>query len=231
MHKSPCDERRLEVLRASCTGQPREMVNLFFAPMRNMSFSRRIERALDRLRQRCGVSGGLTSEPKIAKICTKPRVAISVASLKAFNEDLNTLEVYAHAHDELDKVSGQLMLDTANRLLKRRYLDYLDEKSINLNQPGCESLREFVVHELNLMTSDYAQSFLKSDDKDRASGSCNGHRALHVRQVTVKGERPGARLVETVGESSGSCNKIPHSVNPRVFCMQRPAFKTFFNQL
>ena len=142
------DKRRLEVLRASCIGQPREMVNLFFAPMRNMSASRRIEKALDRLRQRYGVSGGLTSEPKIAKILTGPRVAMSVASLKAFNEDLKTLEVYAHAHDELDKLSGQLMLDTANRLpgvLKRRYLDYLKKEGFSLNQPGFESLREFVV--------------------------------------------------------------------------------------
>ena len=144
MHESPYDERRLEVLRASCIGQPREMVNLFFAPMRNMSTSRRIERALDRLRQIYGVSGGLTSEPKIAKIRTGPKVSMSIASLKAFNEDLNTLEVYAHAHDELDKLSGQLMLDTVNRLpgvLKRRYLDYLDKKSINLHQPGFESAR------------------------------------------------------------------------------------------
>ena len=39
MHESPYDERRLEVLRASCIGQPREMVNLFFAPMRNMNAS------------------------------------------------------------------------------------------------------------------------------------------------------------------------------------------------
>ena len=81
-----------------------------------VSISKRIERALDSLRQRYGVSGGLTSESKIAKIRTRPRVAMSVASLKAFNEDLNTLEVYAHAHDELDKLSGQLILDTANRL-------------------------------------------------------------------------------------------------------------------
>ena len=221
MHESPYDERRLEVLRASCIGQPREMVNLFFAPMRNMSTSRRIERALDRSRQRYGISGGLTSETKIAKIRTGPRVAMSVASLKAFNEDLNTLEVYAHAHDELDKLSGQLMLDTANRLpgvLKRRYLDYLDKKSVNLNQPGFESLREFVVHELNLMSSDYAQSFFKSDDKDRASGPSNGHTALRVRQVAVIGERPGARSAETVGESSRSCSKTQHSTKPPPVC-------------
>ena len=32
MVESPLEERRLEVLRASCVGQPREMVNLFFAP-------------------------------------------------------------------------------------------------------------------------------------------------------------------------------------------------------
>ena len=134
MHKSLYDERWLEVLRASCIGQPWEMVNLFFAPMRNMSVCRRIERALDRLRQRYAVSGGLTSEPKIAKIRTGPRVAMSVASLKTFNEDVNTFDVYAHAHDELDKLSGQLMLDTANRLpgvLKRKYLDYLDKKVLS----------------------------------------------------------------------------------------------------
>ena len=133
MHESPYDERRLEVLRASCIGQPRETVNLFFAPMRNMSTFKRIERSLDRLRQRYGVCGGLTSEPKVAKIRTGPWVAMSVASLKAFNEDLNTLKVYARAHDELYKLSGQLMLDTANRLpgvLKRRYLD---KKNIDLN--------------------------------------------------------------------------------------------------
>ena len=113
-----------------------------------------------------------------------------VALLKAFNEDLNTFEVNAHAHDELDKLSGQLMLDTTNRLpgiLKQKYLDYLDKKSNNLNQSGFESLREFVVHELSKMISDYARSFFKSDDKDRASRSGNGYMAFRVRQVAVKG--------------------------------------------
>ena len=142
------------VLRASCIGQPRDMVNLFFTPMRNMNIYKRIERALDRLRQRYDVSGGLTSEPKIAKIRTGPRVAMSVALLKAFNEDPNTLEVYAHAHDELDKLYEQLRLDTANRLSGMLKRSYLDKKSINLNQPGFESLCEFVVHELKIMTSD-----------------------------------------------------------------------------
>ena len=52
MSESPCNERRLEILRASCTGQPREIVNLFLAPMKSLSTSERIEKALDRLRQR-----------------------------------------------------------------------------------------------------------------------------------------------------------------------------------
>ena len=51
MSESPFEERKLEVLRASCVGQPREMVNLFCVPMKNMSTYRRIEKALDRLRQ------------------------------------------------------------------------------------------------------------------------------------------------------------------------------------
>ena len=45
MNESPCDERRLEVLRASCVGQPREMVNLFCAPMKSITTSQRIEKA------------------------------------------------------------------------------------------------------------------------------------------------------------------------------------------
>ena len=44
MVESPHEERRLEVLRASCVGQPREMVNLFFAPFKSMSTSEQIER-------------------------------------------------------------------------------------------------------------------------------------------------------------------------------------------
>ena len=67
------------------------MVNLFLAPMKNMSTSQRIEKALGRLRQRYGVSGGLTSEQKIIEIRNGPRVVFNVASLKAYNEDLNTL--------------------------------------------------------------------------------------------------------------------------------------------
>ena len=43
MHESPYDERRLEVLKASCIGQPREMVNLFFAPMRNRVLLRELK--------------------------------------------------------------------------------------------------------------------------------------------------------------------------------------------
>ena len=116
MRESPYDERRLEVLKTLCIGQLQKIFNLFFAPMRNISTSKRIEKNLDCLPQRYDVSGGLTSKPKIAKIRTGLRVAMSVASLKTFNEDLNTFEVYAHAHDELDKLSGELMLHTAKRL-------------------------------------------------------------------------------------------------------------------
>ena len=104
--------------------------------------------------------GGLTSQPKVVAVRKGPKVAFNLTSLKLFNEDLNTLEVFAHVHDEVEKLSGQFMLDTVSRLpgtLKRRYLDYLDKKRIGLNQPSFESLRSFVVHEIQvmrLMTSD-----------------------------------------------------------------------------
>ena len=36
MDESFCNERRLEVLRASCVDHPREIVNLFLVPRKNM---------------------------------------------------------------------------------------------------------------------------------------------------------------------------------------------------
>ena len=56
------------------------------------------------------------------------------------------------AHDEVDKLFGQLFLDTACRLphaLEQKYLDYLNKKGLDLNCPGFESLRDFVGNEIN----------------------------------------------------------------------------------
>ena len=128
MDESPNDERRLEVLRTSCIGQPREMINLFCAPMRGMTTAQRIEKAWSRSRQRYGVTGGLTSEPTVIAIRHGPKVSHTSASLKLFNEDLNTIEVFAYADGEYNRFTGQLLLDTANRmpnLLKRRYRDFV----------------------------------------------------------------------------------------------------------
>ena len=90
-----------------------------------MRTSQRIEKALDRLHQRYGVSGGLTSKPKVIAVRNGPKVSFTSTSLKLFNEDLNTLEVFAYAHDEVEKLSGQLLIETSNRLpslLKKTYL-------------------------------------------------------------------------------------------------------------
>ena len=174
MEESPFGERRLEVLRASCVGEPREMVNLFFAPFKNMTTQQRIDRALKRLRQRYGVPSGFVSEPKVAEVRNGPKVTHTVSSLKSFNEDLITLEIFAYGHNQVEKLSGQLLLDTANRLpanLKRRYLDKLDKSLLDLNQPsfeGFELLRKFVAHEIKLMTSDYAQALFKTEEKDKS---------------------------------------------------------------
>ena len=80
--------------------------------MRNLSTSERIEKALHRLRQRHGVSGGLTTEPLVGAIRNGSKISFNAASLKLFNEDLNTLEVFAYAHNEVEKLSGQLYLWT-----------------------------------------------------------------------------------------------------------------------
>ena len=76
------------------------------------------------MRQRYAVSGGLTSERNIIAIRNGPKVPFNLNSMKMFTEELNTLEVFAFAQDAAEKLSGQLLLDTANRLpniLKRLF--------------------------------------------------------------------------------------------------------------
>ena len=81
-----------------------------------MTTAQRIDKALSRLRQRYRVAGGLTSKPKIKSTCHGPEVGQNSASLKLFNEDLNTLEALAYTYNEYEKLSGQFLLDTANRV-------------------------------------------------------------------------------------------------------------------
>ena len=62
---------------------------------------------------------------------------------KSFIKDLNTLQVFAYAHDEVEKLSDQLLLEAANRLpaaLKRQYLDCLEQRGVDLNRPGFEKI-------------------------------------------------------------------------------------------
>ena len=191
MAESPCQQRRLEILRASLLWKPHETVNLFLAPMKNLSTSEQIEKALDRLRQRYGISGDLTTEPLVEVIRNGSKISFNAASLKLFNEDLNTLEVFAYAHNEVEKLSGHLLMDVADRLpgvLKRRYLDHLSHKRPDLNRPRFDSLREFITHEPSVMTSDYAQSFFKNDqtEKSRDHGAVIGRgSAVRVRSAGV----------------------------------------------
>ena len=198
MEESPCADKRLEVLRASCIGQPREMINLFFGPMRNMPTSQRIERALDRLRERYGVSGGFVTEPEVVNIRTGPRIVHTIASLKSFNESLNTLEVFAHAHNELEKLGDQLLMEVAGRLpdvLKRRYLDFLVQYEMDLNRPGFTALRQFVVREVRIMTSEYGQGFFRSYEKERFCEPVSGNN-VQVNKVDTKSGKFGRRNLE-----------------------------------
>ena len=114
------------------------------------------------------------------------KVTIDLPSLTMFNKYLNTQEVFAFAHDEAEKLSGQLLFDIASRLpnvLKRRNLDFLDKKGLNLSRPGFKSLREFIAHEIKMMTSDCAQAFFGCDSKDGQSTSRSKN--YLVRQVTA----------------------------------------------
>ena len=123
-----------------------------------------------------------------------PSISFNTVTLKSFYKELNLLEVYACAHSELEKLSGQLTLDTANRLpnfLKRRCLDYLTKIGSDLNRPGFEALRGFVAHELSVSTSDFAQTFFGSDDKSKSREAGSGGRKnnqVRVCQVILSEE-------------------------------------------
>ena len=69
-------------------------------------------------------------------------------------------------------------------ILKRRYLDYLDKLHVDMSQPGFDSLRDFVVPEIKIMTSHCAQTFFKQDDKDGSSDPL-ANKNFQVHRVTL----------------------------------------------
>ena len=80
-------------------------------------------------------------------------------------------------------------MNVANRLPgvpKRQCLDYLKKSGLDLKRPALESLRNFVAKELSIMTSDYAQTFFKSADKEKLRESGVGRGYVRVRNVAIK---------------------------------------------
>ena len=57
-----------------------------------------------------------------------------------------------------------------------------------MSRSGFDSLQVFVVHEIKLMTSDYAQAFFKTDSKDKKAQSSSSSNGYQVYQVTVGSE-------------------------------------------
>ena len=115
------------------------------------------------------------------------------------------MEVFAYAHNEIEKLSGQLLLDVANRLpgvLKQRYLDYLNHLGLDLNKLGFDSLRNFVGYKLKIMTSEYAQTFFKQNEKSGEFG--NSRNTVHVRQSVVQSNDAKCQTVSSKAESPKS---------------------------
>ena len=115
--------------------------------------------------------------------------------------------MFAYAHDEVEKLAGQLLLDVANRLpgvRKRRYLDYLKQVGLHLNQPGFDSLRKFVANELSIITSEYAQTFFKSNEKEKSRDPAPAR--LRVRQVGVEIMEQSSN--DESPDNQGHCSKM-----------------------
>ena len=162
------------------------------------------------------MSGDLTTEPKVKAVRNGPKVSHDLNSMKIFNEDLNTLEIFAFAHDEVEKLSGQLLFDTASRLsntLKRRYLDYLNKKELDLHRPGFDSLRDFDVNEFKTMSSDYTRSFFGSDVKEVKTLRSKNY---NVRQVTVDTESNSKSMTKESSLGTGQdIEKKTNSTNEK----------------
>ena len=98
--------------------------------------------------------------------------------------------MFANAHGEAKKfqINCFLALDTENRLpvlLKWRYINYFDKKDLNLSRLWFDSLRDFVVYEIKLMTLDCAQAIFKSYYADKEAQSSSRSKGYRVHQVTV----------------------------------------------
>ena len=90
-------------------------------------------------------------------------------------------------HDEVENLSGNYswMLPIASQVcLNDDILIIFKKLSFDLNCPGFKSLRKFVVEEPSIMTSDYAQTFFKSNDK-KLRESRIGHGSVRLQQIAV----------------------------------------------
>ena len=60
--------------------------------------------------------------------------------------------------------------------------------NLDLNHPGFVTLRKFILHEFSVMSFDYAQTFFRSEEKDKSCDSGDGRVSVRVRQVAVKSQ-------------------------------------------
>lgn len=181
----------LEILRAACQGVPREIVSQLNYPMPGLSEDQRIEKAIARLRLRFGAINGFLSERKIQDIRRSPKIAnLNVASLKAFQEQLDLCEVYARAHGQMSKLDGKLVFEMTSKLpvyAKRKYLEFVREQGFDADEPTFDSLCEFIGREQNTMTSDLAFHLFETGDGRSAAWNeiHNPRPVIRVRQVNT----------------------------------------------
>ena len=106
-----------------------------------------------------------------------------------------------------------------NRLpgtLKRRYLDCPSKNGFDLDRPGFGFLRQFVMDELSVMRSDYAQTFFRSNEKENLRDS-GARRSICVRQATVQLNTSNNFESENLVTSSRGSNS-QRSLKPPSLC-------------
>ena len=109
-----------------------------------------------------------------------------------FNENLNPLLVYDCLNNEVEKLSGKFLQDTAFCLadvLKHWY--FLKMHLVGAKQPF-EALQNFMVSEIKMVIPDCVQGFFELDENESSNESLPGAQDLTVlAEVVGKGGRAG----------------------------------------
>ena len=166
MDRCTYPDRKLALLRASCVRSASQTIAVVISDTPGLKDDVKVNMALNRLRQRFGISGGFLNEPS-GKIRNVPKMTdTSVDAWRLFKDELTQCFVFAHSYKQLSQLEGRFVVDLARRLptyAKQRFLDFLNDRFGYTSDPTFDSLMEFVVREEKSKGSDLGVQLMAED--------------------------------------------------------------------